>query len=396
MAARRFALAALLALAGCATGGPPPPTAPAPGSGPPQAGGPGELHVEVVASGLEHPWEIGFLPDGSALVTQRPGELALLRQPDLRPQPVQADFSDVLARGEGGLMGLVVHPDFHANREFTTCQTHQEDGRAVDIRLITWRLAEDGTRAERVGQPLLTGLPINPSGRHSGCRLAVAPDGALLVSTGDTARPTTAQDLRSPGGKVLRLDLDTGRPLPDNPFWDDPDPRQQLVLTYGHRNVQGLAIGPDGQVFAAEHGPDSEDELNLLRPGRNYGWDPSRGGRNPVFYDESVPMTDLRRFPDAVPPLWTSGTDTETVCAAAFLRGGQWGEPGVLAVTALKGSKLLLFRLAPGPSVLEVEVPPALDGTHGRLRGAQQGPDGALYVTTSNGTDDEVLRVTAR
>jgi len=202
--------------------------------------------------------------------------------------------------------------------------------------------------------------------------------------------------LRSPGGKVLRLDLDTGRPLPDNPFWDDPDPRQQLVLTYGHRNVQGLAIGPDGQVFAAEHGPDSEDELNLLRPGRNYGWDPSRGGRNPVFYDESVPMTDLRRFPDAVPPLWTSGTDTEAVCAAAFLRGGQWGEPGVLAVTALKGSKLLLFRLAPGPSVLEVEVPPALDGTHGRLRGAQQGPDGALYVTTSNGTDDEVLRVTAR
>ncbi|GGI69724.1 glucose dehydrogenase [Saccharopolyspora subtropica] len=389
--APRFAVFALVcALAGCTDAGNANRSAPT-GSALAPA-----LRVEVVASGLEHPWDIGFLPDGTALVAQRPGRLALLtgHSPGAQLRPVQADLGDVLAEGEGGQLGMLVHPDFATNRRFITCQTHQVGGTAVDVRLVTWRLAEDGTRADRLGD-LLTGLPVNPSGRHSGCRPALAADGSLLVGTGDTARPAVPQNRRSLGGKVLRMNLDTGAPPPDNPFRTAPDPRERLIYSYGHRNVQGVAPRPGGQVFVSEHGPVGEDEINLLRAGGNHGWDPSRGGTE-SSYDEDVPMTDLQRFPDAVPAVWSSGSARLAPCGATFLTGPQWGSlDGMLAVATLHGSKLLLFRIGPDGVVREVHVPAELDGTHGRLRAARQGPDGALYVTTSNGMDDKVLRITA-
>ncbi|MEB3366125.1 PQQ-dependent sugar dehydrogenase [Saccharopolyspora mangrovi] len=377
---RTAALVLSLVATGCATAPPSPATA-----APPQ------LKVETVASGLEHAWDVGFLPDGSSLISQRPGRFTLVTGGQTRE--VQADLASVHAEGEGGLMGLLVHPDFANNRSFITCQTHQEGGSPVDVRLVTWRLAEDGSRADRVGD-LLTGLPINSSGRHSGCRPELGADGSLLVSTGDTAQPAIAQDRTSLGGKILRMDVDTGDPLPDNPFIGSPDPRERLVFSFGHRNPQGVALNPDGRVFLAEHGPDVDDEVNVLRPGGNYGWDPSRGGTTDE-YDESVPMTDLQRFPDAVPAAWSSGPSTEAVCAAEFLTGPQWGElDGTLAVPALKGSKLLLFSANPDGTLAPPTIPAELDDTRGRLRAARQGPDGALYVTTSNGTDDELLRIT--
>ncbi|MDQ0379145.1 PQQ-dependent sugar dehydrogenase [Amycolatopsis thermophila] len=350
------------------------------------------LHVDVVASGLQHGWDVGFLPDGSMLVTQRPGRLTLVDGTAV--SPVTADFSDVWARGEGGLMGMVVHPDFAVSHRFTTCQTHQENGRAVDIRLVTWTLSADKRSATKV-RDLLTGLPVNQSGRHSGCRPQIAADGALLVGTGDTAQPTVSQDRHSLGGKVLRIDLGTGAPLPDNPFISSPDPAEQRIYTYGHRNIQGVAVRPGtGQVFVAEHGPAFDDEINLIRAGGNYGWDPSRGGTSGE-YDENVPMTDLQRFPDAVRPLWTSGEITEAICGAAFVSGPQWGPlDGRLAVVALKGQKMLMFTVDGSGAITEVYLPPEFNDKYGRLRAARSGPDGALYVTTSDGSDDKVLRVT--
>ncbi|GHF45359.1 glucose/arabinose dehydrogenase [Amycolatopsis bartoniae] len=350
------------------------------------------LHVDVVASGLEHGWDVGFLPEGKLLVTQRPGRLSLVD--GTGAHDVTADLSDVYARGEGGLMGLVVHPDFARTRRFTVCQTHQENGRPVDIRLTTWTLSPDERSATRV-QDLLTGLPVNPSGRHSGCRPALAADGALLVGTGDTARSTIAQDRHSLGGKVLRIDLETGAPLPDNPFISSTDPNEQRIYTYGHRNVQGVTVRPgSGQIFTAEHGPTFDDEVNLLRAGGNYGWDPSKGGTD-SSYDESVPMTDTTRFPDAVGPLWTSGQITEAICGAAFLTGSQWGPlEGKLAVVALKGQKMLLFDVDSAGKITGVTLPPEFDDKYGRLRAARTAPDGALYVTTSDGSDDKVLRIT--
>lgn len=352
----------------------------------------GAFRVETVASGLDHGWDVGFLPCGSLLIPQRPGKLALIRGG--RVTDVRADFSDVYVRGEGGLMGLVVATDFATSREFTTCQTHAEGGRPVDIRLVTWRLSPDATSATKV-RDLLTGLPLNPSGRHSGCRPTLAPDGALLVGTGDTARSTIAQDRHSLGGKVLRINARTGDPLPDNPFFSSPDPSERRVYTFGHRNVQGVSIRPGtGQVLVSEHGPTFDDEVNLLHPGANYGWDPSKGGTDPS-YDESVPMTDIARFPAAVRPLWTSGSTTEAISGNAFLTGPQWGSnSGALAVVALKGQKLLLLHLDPAARVTAVTLPPEFDDHFGRLRAARSAPDGTLYLTTDNGTDDKVLRVT--
>ncbi|MGB7817403.1 MAG: PQQ-dependent sugar dehydrogenase [Ornithinibacter sp.] len=356
-----------------------------------------DLDVEVVADGFEHGWDIGFLPDGRALVTERPARISLVSglEEGARRTTVEADLSDVFVAGEGGLLGMVIHPDFATSRQFTTCQTHQEGGAADDIRLVTWRLSEDGTSAQRV-KDLLTGLPIS-TGRHSGCRPEIADDGALLVGTGDTAVGSIPQDLGSLGGKVLRLDLETGEPLPDNPFASASDESQRYVLSYGHRNIQGVAVQPGtGEIYTAEHGPSSNDEVNLIRPGANYGWDPSQGG-TVGGYDEGVPMTDRTRYPDAVPAVWQSGESTQAVCSAEFLEGEQWGAfDGALVVTALKGSKLLVLTLDDSGALAEVAVPEETDGPFGRLRAARLGPDGSLYVTTTNGDDDKLLKVTPR
>ncbi len=396
-------MVAIVGAAGCGAAGPAPtqngatPTTNAPATTPaPSRTGVPELQVELVAGGLSHVWDIGFLPDGRALVTERDGRIALLSgiAPGATAREVEADLSDVYARGEGGLMGMVVHPDFAQSRRFTTCQTHMENGNPTDVRLVTWQLSADGASARRVADPLVGGLPINQSGRHSGCRPTIAPDGALLVGTGDTARGAVAQDLNSLGGKVLRVDLATGEPAPGNPFADAQNPAQRLIWTYGHRNVQGVAVRPGtADVYTAEHGPTTDDEINRLRPGANYGWDPSQGG-TVGGYDESVPMTDLDRFPDAVPAVWSSGRPVEAISGAAFLSGGQWGDlNGALAVGALRGQKLLLMTLGPDGAVTGVSEPAPLDDTFGRLRAVRLGPDGALYVSTSNGTNDEVLRV---
>jgi glucose/arabinose dehydrogenase len=395
-------LAAALA-AGCtsgAGGGPTTGTGTATSSAPQTSVGmPQGLSVEEVVGGLQHGWDIGFLPDGKVLVTERPGRLALLDRATAGAtrSTVEADFGDVNARGEGGLMGLVIHPDFAASRRFTTCQTHWEGGRAVDVRLVTWEMSEDQRNARRVRDPLVGGLPVNPSGRHSGCRPTLAPDGSLLVGTGDTARGHISQDRTLLGGKVLRIDLNTGGPAPGNPFETSGNPAERLVWTYGHRNVQGVAIRPGtGQAFVSEHGPTIDDEINLLQAAGNYGWDPSQGG-TVGGYDESVPMTDKQRFPDAIEAVWSSGDSTEAISGAVFLSGRQWGTlDGTLAVTALKGSKVLFFTLGPDAQVTDVAVPGELDDTYGRLRAARLGPDGALYVTSSNGEDDKLLRVTPR
>ncbi len=398
------AVAAALVLAGCSAA--PPESVEGGGAGRVPSGGPEgvpdppvrtgtpELQVSDVAGGFDHPWDVGVLPDGRVLVSERDGRLTLLSsaQPGATATPVDADLDDLLAQGEGGLMGLVVHPDFAETGAFTTCQTHVQGGAPVDVRLVTWRL--DGTSAQRTADPLVGGLPINPSGRHSGCRPTLAEDGTLYVGTGDTARGALPQDLTSLGGKTLRLDLATGGPAVGNPFADATDPAQRLIYTFGHRNVQGVAVRPaDGSVWTAEHGPSTDDEVNRLVAGGNYGWDPSQGG-TVGGYDESVPMTDLDRFPDAVEAAWSSGRPVEALSGAAFLSGPQWGElDGTLAVGALRGEKLLFMRPGDDGVITEVGVPEQLDGAYGRIRAVRPAPDGALLVSTSNGDDDRILRV---
>ena len=194
--------------------------------------------------------------------------------------------SSVWASGETGLMSLEIDPGWRTNRRFYTCQGSPTAGGGHDVRVIAWRLNSAATAATRI-QTLLTGIPSR-SGRHGGCRLLISSNGALLVGTGDAAFGTNPQSLTSLGGKTLRLNRMTGKPWPTNPFISSSNARTRYVLTFGHRNVQGLAQRPDGSVWSVEHGTSRDDEVNHLGGGGNYGWNPVPG------YDESKPMTDTR------------------------------------------------------------------------------------------------------
>ena len=343
--------------------------------------------VETVVSGQSIPWDVAWTPDGSMLWTERAGSLNALVPGGV---PVEVDLSgnaDFAASGEIGLMGLAVDPAFTQNRRIYTCQGSSAAGTST-IKVVAWSIAVGFASATRVVDPLVGGIPMGSI--HGGCRLEFAPDGTLLVTTGDAAIGTAPQSLGSLAGKVLRVDPATGAGAPDNVFAADGDPATDArIYTRGHRNVQGLAIRPGlGQFWSVEHGPNRDDEVNLLENGGNYGWDPVPG------YDQSVPMTDLS-LPGAVGARWSSGAPTLATSGATFLWGPQWeGYRGMLAVATLKDSSLRLMGFAADGEFVLMHTPPALDGTFGRLRTPALGPDGSLYVTTSNGFGDRILRVT--
>ncbi len=350
------------------------------------------LRVETVLDGLDHPWDVARAPDGTLLVDERGGRLTAVL-PDGTARELDADLSDLFADGETGLMGLVLSPEFAEDRRFYTCQGVEEDGGA-EIQVIAWTVDEGWTRATRVADPLLGDVPVNESsGRHGGCRVRFDPTGALLVGTGDNAVGSTPQDLGTLAGKVLRIDPATGGPAAGNPFTGDPDAVTRLLLSSGHRNVQGIAVRPGTQqVFTVEQGPDRDDEVNLSVPGGNYGWDPDGAGGG---YDESVPMTDPA-IPGAIPAVWSSGDPTIATSGADFLSGPQWGAyDGVLLVGVQKDTGVLGLRLDDAGRLVEEFRLPELEDTYGRVRSPVMGGDGALYLTTDNGEgDDRLLRVT--
>jgi aldose sugar dehydrogenase len=349
------------------------------------------LDVAVVADGLDHPWDVARAPDGTLLFDERGGGLTALL-PDGTVRPVAADLDDLFARGETGLMGLVLDPSFARNRRFYTCQGRQA-GEAPDIAVIAWTVDPGWRTATRVDDPLLGGIPVNAgSGRHGGCRLRFDPTGALLVGTGDNAVGRNPQDRGSLAGKVLRIDPVTGGPAAGNPFSGGA---AAYVWSDGHRNVQGLAVRPGtGQVYDVEQGTGRDDEVNLLQRGANYGYDPDGAGGG---YDESVPMTDPR-IPGAVPAVWSSGDPTIATSGGTFLAGPQWGAyDGLMLLGVLKDQGILALRLDAGGRLLEQFRLPEFQGTRGRIRTVQQGDDGALYVTTDNGGGaDQLLRVTPK
>jgi aldose sugar dehydrogenase len=339
------------------------------------------LDVQVVMDGLTLPWDVQLLPDGTALVSERGGRL--LAHDEGGTREVALDLPAFFTGSEAGLMGLAVSPDVARDGTVFACYATQSGGSPQDVRVVRLVL-DDTVSTAQVQDALVTGIPVT-SGRHAGCRLLLH-EGVLLVGTGDAADPDTPQDLTSLGGKVLAVTPE-GEPADGAPFVDGADP---LVLTYGHRNVQGLAAHPDtGQVYEVEHGPDVDDEVNLLIAGANYGWDP--GPR----YDERVPMTDTDAFPDAVEALWSSGDPTHATSGAVVLSGEQWGAwDGALAVAELRGAGVTVLTLdETGATVTGEARIPELEDSYGRLRSLTLDPGGDLWVTTSNGTGDMVLRV---
>lgn len=334
---------------------------------------PPKLGVTTVVSGLDHPWDIGFLPNGTMLVTERAGRLD--RIVGGNAQLVTAP-ADVVAASEAGMLGLAVDPNFATTGYVFVCMA-SSSGPATDVRVVRFTLTQNGASV-LARQDIVTGLPFT-SGRHSGCRPRFGPDDALWVGTGDSATGTVPQNPNSLGGKVLRVDRN-GAAAPGNPFglrW----------YTFGHRNVQGLAFRPsDGRPFEIEHGTARDDEINVLQAAGDYGWDPVPG------YDESRPMTDLVKFPQAVVAKWSSGSPTIAPSGATFVTGTKWGIwNGALAVAVLKAQQLRVFFVNAAGNITGSNT--ALTA-YGRLRSVVQGPDGNLYVSTDNGgSNDVVLRV---
>ena len=186
--------------------------------------------------------------------------------------------------GETGLLGMAVDPDFSRNHRVYICQGGTQASGGHDVHVTAWRLNVADRKVKRI-KTLVGGFPTS-SGRHGGCRLLVTQNGALLVGTGDAAIGTNPRNLRSFGGKTLRLDRFSGKPWPGNRWVHVDNKVKRYIHTWGHRNVQGFSQRADGTLWSVEHGPDRDDEVNLLRNGADYGWNPVPG------YNESVPMTD--------------------------------------------------------------------------------------------------------
>lgn len=347
-----------------------------------------ELQVRRVVTDLDNPWDVQRLPGGTLLVTER-DRARLSAYSDGARRTVEFPEESIWVSGETGLMSLEVDPDFADNSRFYTCSGWNRSDGSHDVRVVAWELDAGITRATRV-ETLLAGLPTT-SGRHGGCRLLIADNGALLVGTGDAAVGTHPRDLTSLGGKTLRLDPDTGRPWSANPYALADNKRKRYVFTYGHRNVQGLAQRKDGTLWSVEHGSYRDDEVNRLRPGGDYGWHPVPG------YDESVPMTDQSLPGVQVAARWRSGEPTLATSGAAWVYGRKWGRlDGTLAVAALKASRVVFMKFDARGRLQWTRAPEELRQL-GRLRSVTLTPDRALLLTTDNdGGTDAILRINPR
>ncbi len=349
---------------------------------------PPDIRVEAWVTGLEAPWSLVFLPDGRALVSERPGRIRLIQNGHLEKSPYAVFettrgasgagdfFLNLFARGEGGLMGLAVHPKFPTEPYIYAMYTWR-GVRGVRNRII--RLVDRGTHGV-FDKIVLGGVP--GALFHNGGRIAFGPDGMLYATTGEIFEMHMAQDLKAFGGKVLRIDPGGGIPS-DNPFPNSP------VWSYGHRNPQGLAWHPEtGALYQSEHGPSGEvgfgahDEINIIEEGRNYGWPRIVGAPGRAPYVDPIAM-----WPNtSVPP------------------AGMTFHKGALYVATLRSEALIRLRIE-GRRVLSIErlfAGDEYDGVLGRLRDAVDGPDGHLYVLTSNRDgrgsprpgDDKILRMT--
>ena len=332
------------------------------------------LRVETVASGLEIPKALAFAPDGRLFVAERPGRVRIISDGVLLRDPALT-LQDVLVGGEHGLSGMTLAPDFASRRHVYLYYTYRADG-GLRNRIV--RYVEQDNILSGTPKVILDGIPAGAF--HDGGFLAFGPDGKLYVTTGDARQSELAQDLSSLAGKILRLNADGSVP-DDNPFPNSP------VYSLGHRNPQGLAWHPEtGQLYATEHGEVGNDEVNLIAAGENYGWPEAQGPEHAAPF-----RAPLVTYSPAVAP-----------AGAAFYSADlipQWRDSFLFAT--LRGTHLHRLSFAQDDPARVVTEERLYDGQFGRVRAVVQGPDGALYFTTSNreddrpadSNDDRVLRV---
>jgi glucose/arabinose dehydrogenase len=319
--------------------------------------------VATIATGLQIPWEIAFLPDRRALITERPGRVRIMTATrHLLAAP--AARVPVSAQGEGGLLGLAIDPRFSSNHFVYVYRTTATGNQVVRYRLLGSRL---------VG-PVIVARGVPAGSNHDGGRIHFGPDGRLYISTGETRQPGLAQNRASLGGKILRM---------SPAAYHASGARRPQIFSLGHRNPQGFDWQPGtGALVETEHGENANDEINILRFGGNYGWPIVQGTAN-------------RRGLIGPAVLYTQ-TLAPSGATFVHLPGSAW--TGDFLVGGLAGEQIRRVRLRGGRAVINE---PLFDGRYGRIRTVVEGPDGALYALTNNrdgrgdprAGDDRVLRI---
>ena len=336
-----------------------------------------DLRVVTVAEGLVNPWSIAFLPGGDMLVTERPGRLRIVRNGKLLPDPVEG-VPAVFARGQGGLLDVVPHPQFSTNRliYFSYSKPYPDSG-------ATTAVARARFENDRLTDVKDIFVAQSRGAGHYGCRLAFDRNGMLYLTVGDRQAPPTgnleahpAQNVTDHHGTINRIH-DDGRVPQDNPFVNREGARPE-IWTYGHRNPQGLAIHPEtGDVWATEHGPQGGDELNLIRPGLNFGWPVIGYGVN-YRTGRAIHEGTHREGMEQPVHFWVPSIATSGLL---FYTGDKFPEwRGSLFVGGMIGQQLARLTLD-GRRVRSEET--LLQGL-GRIRDVRQGPDGFIYLAIDN------------
>ncbi|WP_077248171.1 PQQ-dependent sugar dehydrogenase [Bacillus sp. FJAT-27986] len=327
--------------------------------------------IEVVAEGLNVPWEMVIADDGRIFFTERPGQIREIRNGKVREEPLLSLPAPFISEGEGGLLGLALDPDFQTNHFMYTYHSYEENEK---IKNRVLRLLVDDNQA-RIDKVILDGIVGDTN--HNGGRIKIGPDGMLYITAGDRYEPDLAQDRTSMGGKIFRIHPDGSIP-DDNPIKGSP------VYSYGHRNPQGLAWHPvTGDLFSSEHGQSAHDEINLIEAGKNYGWPIIQG-------DESKEGMET--------PIAQSATETWAPSGMTFVSKGEWKNQ--LLVANLRGMQVLKVELDElGKQVKRIES--LFKDEYGRIRNIIEAPDGSLYMMTNNrdgrgnpsDKDDRIIRL---
>ncbi|MDJ0740724.1 MAG: PQQ-dependent sugar dehydrogenase [Gammaproteobacteria bacterium] len=339
------------------------------------------FRVERITAGLEHPWAVAFLPDGGYLVTERRGRLRLVgADGSLHPQPI-GGLPDIVELGQGGLLDVVLHPEF-ANNRWVYISYAEPGPRGVGTAVARGRL--DGMQL-RDTEVLFRLQPKSRRGLHFGSRLVFDNDGYLFITLGDRGERRRAQDLSNHLGSVIRVH-DDGRVPDDNPFVGRAD-AQPEIFSYGHRNIQGATLHPQtGELWTHEHGPQGGDEVNVPRAAVNHGWPVITYGVN---YGIGTPIGEGTERPGMAQPLY-QWTPSIAPSGMAIYDGDAFPEwRGSVFVGSLKFRLLVRLEVADGRIVHEERL---LADRLGRIRDVRQGPDGLLYLLT-DASDGQLVRL---
>lgn len=326
------------------------------------------LKTRVITSGLINPWEIVYGPDQLIWFTEKSGKISRLN-PENGQITSLLTISEVRVSGEGGLLGMVLHPDFTANPYIYVAYDY---GTSYKAKIVRYTYA-NGTLIT----PLTLIDQIPASSIHNGCRLLIN-GGKLFITTGDASDTATPQNVSSLSGKILRLNLDGSIPV-DNPFPNN------ALWSYGHRNPQGLVM-VGTKMFSSEHGPDSDDEINIIEKGRNYGWPNVKG-----FCNETTEKS-FCTINNVVEPL-INWTPTIAPSGLAYYNSDYIPQlKNSLLLAILKGSKLVQLKLDDAQTKI-TETKDFYVNEYGRLRAICQSPQGKIYFCTSNGTNDKIVEI---